>query len=327
MAGFRVLWANEANKEAQRTYRLNHPTSVLDPRDVRKVKPEDVLQATGLKPGQLDLFDGSPPCTAFSTAGKRHKGWGEVNEHQGLVQRVDDLFFEYIRLLRGLQPRTFVAENVSGLVKGTCKGYFLEILKEFKASGYVVEARLLDAQWLGVPQMRQRIIFVGVRQDLSVLPAFPKPLSYRYSVRDACPWIGRAVEDTGGQWGAGDITDRPGPNDRAGAAGHLQVEHETLLPPSRLRPDAFNTSVVRLDAPCQTVTVASPGNDLAVPGKDGRRRFTISELKRICGFPDDFQLTGSYAQQWMRLGNCVPPVMMYYISSAVRDGILSKLNQ
>jgi DNA (cytosine-5)-methyltransferase 1 len=85
--------------------------------------------------------------------------------------------------------KTFVAENVSGLVKGTAKGWFIEVLRALKPSGYRVSARLLDAQWLGVPQMRQRIIFVGVREDLRLEPTHPEPLPYRYSVRDALPHL------------------------------------------------------------------------------------------------------------------------------------------
>ena len=107
---------------------------------------------------------------------------------QVFTQRTDDLFFEYARLLKGLLPKCFVAENVSGLVKGVAKGYFLEILAALKGSGYRVEAGLLDAQWLGVPQTRQRLIFVGVREDLGLPPAFPRPLPYRYSVREALGW-------------------------------------------------------------------------------------------------------------------------------------------
>ena len=162
-------------------------------------------------------------CQAFSTAGKRHKGWGKDKTYEhGAKQKNEDLFQEYARLLKGLMPRTFVAENVSGLIKGVAKGYFIEILKALKESGYRVECRVLDAQWLGVPQCRQRTIFVGVREDLceahGVGPVHPKPLPYRYSVREACPWIGKAVHDTSGKMGggvnsysAGEVIDRPSP--------------------------------------------------------------------------------------------------------------------
>lgn len=76
MAGFRVLWASEFIPAAQETYRANHPKTILDTRDIRQVKPEDILAAIGMKPGELDLFDGSPPCASFSTAGAREAGWG-----------------------------------------------------------------------------------------------------------------------------------------------------------------------------------------------------------------------------------------------------------
>jgi DNA (cytosine-5)-methyltransferase 1 len=168
MAGYRVLWANEFVPAAQASYRVNAARgSILDGRDIRQVQPGEILQATGLQVGELDILDGSPPCQAFSTAGKREKGWGKNKTYEhGARQKNETLFTEYIRLLRGLNPKTFVAENVSGLVKGVAKGFFLEILREMKTSGYCVTCKLLDAQWLGVPQMRQRVIFVGVREDL-----------------------------------------------------------------------------------------------------------------------------------------------------------------
>ena len=189
MAGFKVVWASEFIEAAQATYRANHSDTILDCRDIRTVKPEEVLNALGMKSGELDLLDGSPPCASFSTAGKREAGWGKVKKYSDKTQRTDDLFYEYVRLLKGIQPKVFVAENVSGLVKGTAKGYFIEILAALKASGYRVTCRVIDAQWLGVPQQRQRTIFVGVREDLNLEPAHPKPLAYRYSVRDALPWI------------------------------------------------------------------------------------------------------------------------------------------
>lgn len=192
MAGFRVLWASEFIDAARGCYAENKADyTILDGRDIRQVTAEDILRSIKMEPGQLDLLDGSPPCSSFSTAGKREKGWGEVKKYSDKSQRTDDLFFEYIRLLRGIRPKTFVAENVSGLVKGTAKGYFLEILKELKASGYKVSCKVLDAQWLGVPQARQRTIFVGVRDDLAAIPQHPKPLGYSYTVRDAIPWIMR----------------------------------------------------------------------------------------------------------------------------------------
>ena len=328
MAGYKVLWANEFIPAAQETYRANHGGTFLNTSDIRKVTPEDIFRDTGLKKGELDLFDGSPPCAAFSTAGKREAGWGKVKKYSDTMQRVDDLFFEYSRLLEGLQPKTFVAENVSGLVKGTAKGYFKEILKTLRDCGYRVSAKVLDASWLGVPQARQRLIFIGVRNDIGLEPVHPKPLSYQYTVRDALPWIvkqrfakgfegeeyrdtlngpsstigaspatgcninggggkviAKVIHDTGGQWSLGNVTDCPSP----------------------------------------TVTANGEGQLYTVSEKFEKRRFTIAELKRICAFPDDFILTGSYAQQWERLGRAVPPVMMYHIAKTIQTEVLEKI--
>lgn len=429
MAGFKVLWANEFIPAAQEVYRLNHPQTILDTRDIRQVQPSDILDAIGMKAGELDLFDGSPPCASFSTAGKREAGWGKVKKYSDTQQRTDDLFYEYARLVKGVQPKVFVAENVSGLVKGTAKGYFKLILKELEECGYNVRAKVLDAQWLGVPQMRQRLIFVGVRRDLGLDPAFPKPLPYRYTVRDALPWIirqavanqvyedaslapsptvlastgqratstlagehlhyvevdrrilveeanglrsrgegrghvcpdvtsapmptvqaqrpvrlgiedsPRAYLDKRGAYGNdGDITDQPAPTVLADSVGtHWVVEPESdisrfaigrewdTLAPGEQSDKYFQLVKPSLDNPSPTVTQRGGDNTVAsVTHLTEKRKFSITELKRICAFPDDFQLIGTYAQQWERLGRAVPPVMMSYIASTVRDEVLCK---
>tara|TARA_R110000868_G_scaffold84663_1_gene238584 strand:+ start:1670 stop:2680 length:1011 start_codon:yes stop_codon:yes gene_type:complete len=307
MAGYEVLWANEFVPAAQDTYRANHTDTILDTRDIRKIKPSEILKAIGIKKGELDLLDGSPPCSSFSTAGKRHDGWGKVKAYSDTKQRTDDLFFEFVRILRGLKPKVFVAENVSGLVKGSAKGYFLNILKELELSGYNVSARLLNAQWLGVPQARQRLIFVGVRKDLKIDPVHPEPLPYYYSIRDALKYVPDSVEDEsdiskhaiGSEW------------DKLGQ-GMASEKYFSLVRPF-------------LDAPCPTVTaMGGLGGIAGVTHPTEKRKFSIAELKRICSFPDDFILTGTYSQQWERCGRSVPPVMMYHIASTISKKILCK---
>jgi DNA (cytosine-5)-methyltransferase 1 len=292
MAGFKVLWANEFIDAARDTYRANMaPHTILDGRDIRQVSASEILTAIKMKPGDLDLFDGSPPCSSFSTAGKRQAGWGQVKKYSDKAQRTDDLFFEFIRLLRDLKPKTFVAENVSGLVKGAAKGYFIEIMRELKASGYRVSCKVLDAQWLGVPQARQRTIFVGVREDLGLDPVHPRPLSYQYSVRDVHPHL--IEEKRGGTKDNWQSTIRP--------ASSIVASGGTVSPTAYLSGGSFYRTATET------------------------RRLTIEELKPLCGFPDDYILNGSYAQQWERCGRSVPPVMMSHIAAAVRDNILKKL--
>ncbi|MFB7496071.1 DNA (cytosine-5-)-methyltransferase [Streptomyces sp. NPDC056161] len=298
-------------------------------------------------------------CAAFSTMGKREAGWGQVKAYSDTRQRVDDLFFEYTRILKELQPRTFVAENVSGLVKGTAKGYFLEILAALKAPGYRVEARLLDASRLGVPQSRQRLIFVGVREDLDMAPAFPQPLPYQYTVRDALPAMPRLVHDTSGERGQGDVTDKPSPAITVGVGGmnsrHFQVhdpapdggvthDPETgkditisryaigeawrETPPGGSSERFFSLKRNHPDRPSQTIT-AEGGNvtKASVTHYAEARKLTLGELRAIGGFPPDFELTGTYEQRWERIGRAVPPVMMSHIAAAVRDQVLIPLRE
>lgn len=372
MAGYRVLWANEFVPAAQDTYRANHPDTHLDTSDIRAVTAASIRAVIG--DVDVDVLEGSPPCASFSTAGSLDAGWGKVRKYSDVEQRTDDLFDQYVRILDGLRPRAFVAENVSGLVKGVSKGHFKRYLKLFRGLPYIVEARLLDAQYLGVPQRRVRLIFVGVRKDVGRRPAWPRKLTYRYSVRDAIPWIADAarvigdgvfpdhvgkidepmatvVQKPGGRipqietrvigGGAapgrakGEIfsSDEPLPTITGRERQQFFVEQRVVEPESALGPAVgaewdklepgeqseryMNLILPTEDEPCPTVTAIGGTPAAAVAHPYERRKFTIAELRRICGFPDDFVLTGTYARQWERLGRAVPPPMMAAIARAL----------
>lgn len=292
-AGFEILWASEFVDAARETYQANFPETPLDSRDIRQVKAEEILGEIGLDVGDLDVLEGSPPCASFSMSGKRDRFWGEIKKYSDTQQRTDDLFFEFARLVDGLKPRVFTAENVPGLAQGKAVGYFRRIIEAFREIGYVVEARILDAQWLGVPQRRQRLFFVGVREDLGVRPVFPEPLPYRYSIRDAIPWIDEdrtidSQETDISKYAIGEEWDRV-------SEGRQSRKYMNLIKPRR-------------SGPCATVTQTGGVLGAAsVVHPTEKRKFTIEELLRLCGFPDDFVLTGSYRQQWERLGRAVPP--------------------
>lgn len=315
MAGFKVLWASEFIDAARDSYNANKaPYTILDPRDIRNVKADDILKATGLSCGEIDLFDGSPPCASFSTAGKREKAWGKVKKYSDKAQRVDDLFFEFSRLLKDLQPKTFVAENVSGLVKGTAKGYFLEILKELRSAGYNVRAKVLNAVWLGVPQKRERLIFVGVRNDIDINPVHPTPLGYWYSAGEAMA----GLVDTAKlcyKLKAGQKLYKYWQNTRDGQPFSKAVKELTG------KESAFNHYKASANKPITTIVQGST----SVYHWESPKTLTIAELKRVGGFPDDFILTGTFQQQWERIGRAVPPVMMMHIAASVRDNILRKI--
>ena len=163
-AGFREVLAVEWDKTACETFRANFPHTPLYEGDIAKLSVDESLSMMGMKAGELDVLAGSPPCQAYSSAGKR-----DMSDPRA------SLFKEYVRLLRGIKPKALIMENVSGLVKGKMKLVFAEIMRELKASGYRVRCQLLNAMWYGVPQSRERVIFIGIREDLGKDPEFPAP--------------------------------------------------------------------------------------------------------------------------------------------------------
>ena len=313
MAGFRVAWASEFVAAAADTYRANaDPQTVLDTRDIREVQPGDVLEVAG----DVDLLDGSPPCSPFSTQGVTSRDWGEAVPYSSTSQRTDDLFWEFARLVEGVQPKAFIGENVYGLVRGVAKGYFKRILARLRSAGYRVEARLLDASWLGAPQERKRLIFAGVRDDLALAPALPAPLAYRRTIGDA---LGAGYGGVYWRWGVADMT-RPCPTIQTTFTSHSRLA--VLAPPGTDRDPETGR-----DLHDDYDLVMFGGRDRAALGLPAPyaydvRRPTLAELRALAGFPPDFKLTGSYNQRWERIGRAVPPVMMANIAAAVRDRVL-----
>lgn len=367
MAGFRVLGANEFVEAAADVYRANaSPDTVLWPDDVRALTGARMLADVGLERGELDVLDGSPPCSSFSMAGKRSQHWGEVKAYSDTAQRTDDLFYEYARLIEEIQPRAFVAENVRGLTLGAAKGYFINIHRALEACGYQVTAAVLDASWLGVPQARQRLIFLGIRNDLGAKPTMPKPMPYRYTLANALgrtPIVGAKVklnrdrithdrpmytitsksdefyifdsENTDSETGAS-LTRAEDSSTTARVIESIMTDPETrkhldftkyAIGPewAKLRRGErsdryFQLYRPRWDEPFGTV-VASGGNIGLAHGThpDYPRKLNLWELRRICSFPDDFILTGTYEQRWERLGRSVPPLMMKAIAEHLAD--------
>ena len=321
MAGFKVVYANEFVEAARDTYMANASSdTVLDASDIRDVSGQAVLAAIGLGVGELDVLDGSPPCASFSMAGRRNRHWGEVVKYSETQQRVDDLFFEFARLLNDIQPRAFIAENVSGLIRGRAKGYFKNILSALRATGYKVEARLLNAAHLGVPQSRQRVFFQGIRNDVSGIPSFPKPFPHTYAIEDAIPWIHDETQnpyevEARSYMGAGSSLKRAWTliggfgqySQVPGVTGQTQYE---LRRPSPQKP-------------VNTITAMGGNRGMAsVAHPYIARKFSIAETKLLCSFPDDFILTGTYEQRYERLGRAVPPLMMKAIATELATTLL-----
>lgn len=164
LAGFHHLGGVELDPAVAETYRLNHHPQHLYNEDIR-----DFNRRTDLPPElyQLDLLDGSPPCSTFSTAGSRDKAWGKEKrfaEGQKL-QTLDDLVFIYCDTILKLRPKCFLLENVSGIIKGNAKSYSRRIVEYLTGNGYEVQVFCLNAATMGVPQARERVFFIGHKKE------------------------------------------------------------------------------------------------------------------------------------------------------------------
>jgi DNA (cytosine-5)-methyltransferase 1 len=165
LAGFNVLGANEIDPRMADLYVRNHHPKYMYVEPIQTFKLRNDLPPELYN---LDILDGSPPCSSFSMAGSRERQWGvEKVFREGQAKQVlDTLFFDFIDLARKLQPKVVIAENVKGMLHGRAMEYVHRVLAEFESAGYAVNYKVLNAQDLGVPQHRQRVFFYAIRKDL-----------------------------------------------------------------------------------------------------------------------------------------------------------------
>lgn len=298
-AGGEVLFAADFDANAVDTYHANWPNTALYHGDITHLTADEIFRETGLKKGELDIFDGSPPCQGFSTSGKRQ-----------MTDSRNQLFKEYCRLLNSLQPKCFIMENVSGMVKGNMKFIFVEALKMLKECGYQVKAKLLNAKNFGVPQSRERLIFIGVREDLKMQPSFPeknqKIITFKEAVFD-CP-KGERKDPKGF---IAEVADKLQPG-----------ENCSLYHPKK---HCFSSFRIHPNKPSPTITKTFGLSRSFVMHPDINKSLSIEEVKRLFTFPDDYILLGKFEEKWARLGNCVPPDFMKAIALHIYENVLKKV--
>ena len=355
LAGFRTLWANEFVRAARDTYKANHPNVFVNSFDIRGLTGERILQEAGLKKGEVDILEGSPPCADFSMAGKRTggldtiemRGWGKKKKYSDVYQQVDDLFYEFARILKELQPKVFVAENVKGLTIGHAAqllgspqtdmfgGHEDTIYHTLAGCGYNVRYKVLNARNFGVPQNRERLIFIGTRLDLHIEPVYPQPLGFEYCIADALPWIKKTEPSptlkTKG-FGAGintyiEAEESPLPVEPETNIARYAIGKEwDNIKEGGSSDKYFNLVKPFISKPSPTITQTCGHLSAAsVVHPFEKRKFSTAELRRLSSFPDDFILTGQFQQKCERIGRAVPPRMMYYIACSIRDNILRKV--
>lgn len=344
LAGADILAINEFVEEARITYKENYPNTPIIPDDIKELSGKDFLELTGLKKGELDILDGSPPCSAFSVAGKlshssdgKHSdGWGQTKSYSDgkIVENIEDLFFEFLRVAEEISPKVIIAENVKGLTIGEAKEYYNRILNEFDNIGYEVVSEVLDSRYYGVSQTRNRVIFIAVRQDvadeiglnfLTMNHLFPEPSRTAIPLKDAL--VGLEYDEEEVKY-LTEKFERTAYWKQTGSK--METFPKKVLSGMDYHPKGhhFNLKRVSLEVPAPTLTAMGNGDTTAGAFHwCESRKLTLGELKRIMSLPDDFKLTGKWNQKAERIGRMVPPLMMKQIAESVYDNVLKVYNE
>lgn len=303
LAGFQVIGFNEIDPKMANIYIKNHQPKY------QFVEPiQDFLQRKDLPKEfyKLDILDGSPPCTPFSTAGKRHKFWGkEKHFREGQKKQVlDTLFFDFVEVAQKLQPKIVIAENVKGLLQGKAKIYTENILKSFENAGYQVNFHLLNSENMGVPQRRERVFFVAIRKDLAKKV---QPLELNFS-QEKIPFEKIKTDENDFSWTAHDqkIWENRILGDKCYADVLMRTEN---------RYSNFSAQFIHNQQVVSTITATDGSKKVLF---DTPRKMNSTELKLCQSFPLDYDFgTTTPSRIQYVLGMSVPPVMMANLVSEI----------
>lgn len=295
LAGFNHLGGVELDPTIAEIYKRNHHPKHLFNMDIRDFNQ---LQNLPAELYNLDLLDGSPPCSTFSMQGQREKAWGKSKmfaEGQK-KQRLDDLVFVYCDTILKLQPKCFLLENVSGLIKGNGKVYCKKIVEFMKLHGYESQVFLLNSASMGVPQQRERVFIIGHKKEFNlprlVLHFEEQPILFRECISQGAhrPLSGISLE----RWNHRKPTD----NSMGDIAKRLSGKGSN-----------FSTRIIHPDEVCPTLTTGV--NALY----EQPVYMNADEVRDVSSFPQDYDFTGKSAD--FLCGMSVPPIMTAQIAHQI----------
>ena len=318
-AGIDIKLCQDFDESCYKTMLINGKNAMTG--DIREISSDTILEASGIKKGEVFLICGGPPCQPFSTAGRRLG----INDPRG------SLFMDYVRMVNEIRPRFFVFENVKGLIsiavdKGGEPGEVLNIiLAEFQKIGYKTVHAVVDAVYYGVPQFRERLIIIGSRDNEDIF--LPAPTHFQRHQLKEMRWrtLGETIKD---------LEDNPGPFTHF---SEDRLKYLRMVPeggnwrdlPKDIQPIAMGGAwesgggkvgfYRRLDysQPSPTV-VTSPVQKATMmchPTKD--RPLSVKEYARIQQFPDDWKIEGTISNQYKQIGNAVPVGLAEAVGRAI----------
>ena len=311
-AGFKTLGLIEFDKDAAQSLKTNRPEWRVINDDIANISCLDLEEYFGLKRGELDLLSGGAPCQAFSYAGKR----------LGLEDARGTLFYHYATFLQKLQPKMFLFENVRGLLTHDKGRTYTTITNIFREAGYSIQKKVLNAWDFGVPQKRERLITIGIRNDLleKISFSFPKEHSYKPVLRDIlldCP------KGPGISYGENKrkIFEMVPPG---GYWRDIDPQIAKAYMKSCWDMGGGRTGILRrlsLDEPSLTVLTSPSQKQTERCHPLEARPFTVRENARCQTFPDEWQFCGNIQSQYKQVGNAVPVNLAYDIALEMRKSL------
>jgi DNA (cytosine-5)-methyltransferase 1 len=347
-AGYHVLVGNDVDAAAGATYRATHPEAdfILGP--IQEIAVDRLMAAGGVTRGELDVLLGGPPCQAYSV----------YNHQRGLHDARAGLFREYLRIVDGLRPKWVVMENVTGITSIAGGAVVQSIKDELRGLGYAVDCRVLKAEEYGVPQERRRIVFIGNRLgapidfptpthgpaggglapfttiwdaigDLAPLANGQKPGPQPY-VDEARHWFRAYARDGASGLVGNHDAPRLSPVNEA-RMRHIPIGGSWRDIPFELLPDGMKRAKrsdhtkrygrMRPDGLSCTVLTKCDVHWGAYIHPHQDRAISVREAARLQAFPDSFVFQGSRTEQYVQVGNAVPPLLGRRIAEVVAEGL------
>lgn len=355
LAGGDCLFVNEFQQVAVDTYLANWPdTPHHICGDIKDVTGTQIMEMTGLKPGELDILDGSPPCPPFSMSGTKQEGWGKEKTAYGVKQKnIEDLTFEQIRIANEMQPKVIICENVKGLTMDYAREHMTRMVNEFEQCGYSTVWKVLKGNHYGVPQKRERVFIVSVRNDVldtigmpfMVLGSaiYPDPEDHVTTIEEAIKdlqsdpqnmeeaqvlceamkksakykWLKRLPKNPDRVVSVGDDVVAPW-YDKV-------IEHRKKwgkeLPEKKM--SFYQSRRVPWNQASHTLSEQGLQTSLAVhlhPEED--RVYSTREAARLMTLPEDYKFTGTLNEKLARIGLMVAPLQMKYLADNIYENIL-----
>ena len=358
LAGGDCKFVNEFQQVAVDTYLANWPNTPHICDDIKNISGKQIMEMTGIQEGELDILDASPPCPPFSMSGTKQKGWGKEKTAYGMKQKnIEDLTWEVIRITGEMKPKVVICENVKGLTMEYASEHLQRMVNDFEAQGYTTVWKVLKGQEQGVPQKRERVFIVSIRNDVMddigmpfmlLSGLFPEPEKEFATIKDA---IGDLKQDNENASEAYELVEAmkkgakwkwlkrlPKNPDRVVSVGddvvgpwydkviaHRKKWGKTV--PEK-KHSFYQSRRVPYNQASHTLSEQGLMTSLAVhlhPEED--RVFTTKESARIMTLPDDYKFTGTLNQNLARIGLMVAPICMKYLADEIYKQVLEPYNE